>query len=84
VQVVVDGGDQPEAARHQQQGAEAAGGEPLCAPAQLIVDIGGGDHRDLALGFGAGGDAVEEPSSQEPPIAGAGLGALAAADPGRP
>jgi hypothetical protein len=49
----------------------------------LLVVIGGGDHRDLALGFGPGGDAVEEPSSQEPPIAGAGLGALAAAGLGR-
>jgi hypothetical protein len=50
------------------------------------VDVGGGDHRDLALGLGAIRDAVEEPASpspQELPVAVAGLGALASAGTGR-
>src|SRR5262249_28078073 len=86
VEVVVDGGDQPGAPRHKQQGAEAAGGQPVGALAQLVLDVGGGDHRDLALGFGAIRDAVEEPaspSSPELPVAVAGLGALASPGLGR-
>src|SRR5262249_31660659 len=86
VEVVVDGGDQAGAPRHQEQGAEAAGGEPMGALTQFVADVGGGDHRVLALGSGAIGDAVEEPAapaSQELTVAVAGRGALASAGPGR-
>ena len=34
--------------------------EAVDAPAQFVVDVGGGDHGHLALGLGARGDAVEE------------------------
>src|SRR5262249_34841102 len=65
---------------------EAAGGQPVGALAQLVVDVGGGDHRDLAHGLGVGVDAVEEPSSpslQEPPLSIPRLGALASGGLGR-
>src|SRR5262249_48883071 len=86
VEVMVDGGDQPGPAGDQEQGTDAPGGEPVGALAQLVMDVGGGDHRGVALGFGAIGDAVEEPASpasQEPPVSVAGPGALASADLGR-
>jgi hypothetical protein len=68
--VVVDGGDQAGPPGHQDQGADAAGGEAVGALTELVVDVGGGDHRGLA--FGARGDAVQQPplpSSQEFPVA---------------
>ena len=76
----VDGGDQAGAPCQQEHGADAAGGEAVDALAEFVVDVAGGDHGDIAFGFGAIGDAVEDPpppSLQELLVASVGLGALA-------
>ena len=49
MEVGVDGGDQAGAARQQEHGADAAGGEALDALAQFVVDVGGGDHGDYRV-----------------------------------
>ncbi len=61
MEVVIDGRDQAGPLGHQEHGADAAGGQALSALAEFIVDVGGGDHGDLALRTGEIGDAVEEP-----------------------
>ena len=80
MELEVDGGDQAGAPCQQEHGADAAGGEAVDALAEFVVDVGGGDHGDIAFGFGAIGDAVEDlpPTSlQELLVASVGLGALA-------
>jgi hypothetical protein len=61
MEVVVDGRDQASPLGDQEHGTDAAGGQALGALAEFVVDVGGGDHGDFALGSGLIGDAVEEP-----------------------
>src|SRR4029077_3669888 len=47
-QAAVDGVDQPEPARQGMDGADATVGSAAVAVADLIVDVGGGEHRACA------------------------------------
>ena len=60
MEVVIDVGDQPGPACHQEHGADAAGGQSLDAIGEFVVDVGGGDHGAFALGTGAVLDAAED------------------------
>ena len=60
VEVLIDVGDQPGAARDQEHGADAAGGEPLDPIGQFVVDVAGGDHGSFAFGAGPVLDAAED------------------------
>ena len=44
----------------QEHGADAAGGEPLDAVGQFVVDVVGGDHGAFAFGAGSVLDAAED------------------------
>ena len=60
LEVAVDVADQSGPARQQEHGADAAGTEAVDPVSEFIMDVGGGHHGPLAIGFEPILDAFEE------------------------
>jgi hypothetical protein len=60
VKVVVDVTNQPGRPRQEEHGPDAAGGKPLDAIGEFIMDVGRGHDGNVALGFRRLSESIED------------------------